>query len=253
MKMEIRNSSVQRWREYCSFCCCCCFGYIREMWPHDALCCCVEACWSLHRVSRHLAAGAVYELNNETWVWKKSINAVSLTHIPRSPPTDWLSLLLPPPSLFSSSLPHFPAAVPAFCLIWFYFSLLASFSPVYSFHIFSLSPWHLFSLVFFSIPPPILLLLHILIFSGCCSFLCPLLYVPVTASWYKMADTLSLSFLSTALISIWKAKCCWKIKLCPIPPCSPHVLLLLCDFISSWWAVSRAGRVGELFFLVWLL
>lgn len=44
--------------------------------------------------------GVVYKYNNETWVWKMSVNAVSLTHNPLSPPTDWLSFHLPVP-LFS--------------------------------------------------------------------------------------------------------------------------------------------------------
>lgn len=56
--------------------------------------------------------------NNETWVWKMSGNAVSLTHIPLSPPTDWLP---PPPAFVLWSPPHlFPASCPLTLIFIFY-------------------------------------------------------------------------------------------------------------------------------------
>lgn len=139
-----------------------------------------------------LSSGCRVWRNNETWVWEMSVNAVSLTHIPLSPPTDWLAL-------FPSS-PAFVLAIttPLFYSIVYFSShlhlslvslpLLAHFSnPCLSFAIYSFSFLHKesFSLIFF-IP---LLLPRILISSCWYSLLCPLLFLHVTASWYKMAGT----------------------------------------------------------------
>lgn len=62
---------------------------------HLCMCACLHECWLLNIClcfPPSYLVGAVYEWNNETWVWKMSSNAVSLTHIPLSPPTDSLSL-----------------------------------------------------------------------------------------------------------------------------------------------------------------
>lgn len=76
-------------------------------------------------ISRHLTVGAVYEYNNETWVWRMSINAVRLIHIPLSPPTDWLSLAIPRRLCshhpYPSSLPHQMFSFSLSPLSWFLF------------------------------------------------------------------------------------------------------------------------------------
>lgn len=119
--------------------------------------------------------GAEYEYNNETWVWKMSGNAVSLTHIPLSPPTDWLSFSPPFPAfvlvittpLFSSFLSFL-----SHHLLLIFFPLLPCFfSPCLWCHVYAFPSIHKesLSLIFF-IP---LLLLRILLSSAWYSLMPP--------------------------------------------------------------------------------
>lgn len=153
---------------------------------------CIDWRMPLH-ISCHLTVGAVYEYNNETWVWNMSINAERLIHIPLSPPTDWLSLAIP--RRLCSHHPY-PSSLP-YQMFSFSLSPLSHFLFPHIFHQSSLffiplryNPPRIkkkesVSLILFISPP--IFHLHILISCARSFFLCPLLYLPVTASCYEMA------------------------------------------------------------------
>lgn len=147
-----------------------------------------------------------------------SVNAVSLTHIPLSPPTDRLPRSLFPCLCSRYHYPTFlqPGVLPfSFSPFTGFISVACFFSPPLCFHI---SPWisflHKASLIFFIS----LLHLRILISSHWYSLLCPLLSLHVTTSWEKMADTF------------------WRLLLSPL--LTPASLLYLSVLFLVWWLLS---------------